>query len=867
MLRLMVNDEEFVCQEPERSLLNVLRGELGLMGTRTGCGIGECGACTVLVDDEPVQSCITPLGEVADRRVTTPEGLGAPTDPSDVQSVFLDEQAGQCGYCINGMIVQVTSLVRQDGPIDESTLRASLDGHICRCGTQTRILRAARRILGLELRDSNDEVIVRPMATGEQASLPPGGTVEERLRMLDDGRIEVLAGKVEIGQGIRTALRQIVAAGVGVSVDFVTIHATVTGLSPDESYTAGSASIEEGGEALAWAASAFRRILLEYAAELLGTSPERLRIEGDRIASEAGTGLRFSDIAEAGGVRGQIRPDDAPRWSGGSLGESVPRDDLVDKLTGAPAYVHDLTFPDMVHARVLLPPTYDATPAELDLEEALSLPGVLDVHREARLVLVVARTEEQATRAVRQIARTARWSARGLPVGNDTTAWLTQPAEQTHVVHDDELPSGKITRRARYTKPYEAHAPMAPSCAVALEDENGMISVWTHSQGVYPLRRELAALLGLEEQSILVEHADGPGCYGHNNADDAAAFAALACRRVPGRPVRFQFGLEDEFTWEPYGSAMSAELEGVVGADGRVAGWRHVVRSDVHSTRPNGDGDRLVPSWLIADRVRSRSVIGEQGARNASPLYAFPRLDVRADYSTGPLRVSALRSLGAFMNVFASESFVDELAEAADADPLEFRLAHLSDSRAREVLEVIRDRSGWEPHVGPSGRGRGVALARYKGSKAYVALVVDADVDVESGLIRVERVTAVCDAGRIVNPDGLRNQLEGGILQGLSRSLHEHIQFNSDGIQSRDWTNYPVLRFSGVPDVELALIDRPNSQPLGAGEASTPPVPAALANAIDDAIGIRLRELPFTYQRLEQRLLTMTDEEAARVQI
>jgi CO/xanthine dehydrogenase Mo-binding subunit len=383
---------------------------------------------------------------------------------------------------------------------------------------------------------------------------------------------------------------------------------------------------------------------------------------------------------------------------------------------------------------------------------------------------------------------------------------------------------------------------------------------------VYPLRRELSTLLGMDPDRVVVRHADGPGCYGHNCADDAAALAAIAAIAVRPAPVRLQLTMEDELAWEPFGSAMLADLEAGLDRAGRITSWRHRARTDAHSSRPNGAGDRLIPAWLVSGgRPRSWPGPHDNGTRNSVPLYDLPAMECVTDFVRGPLRTSALRSLAAHHNVFAIESFMDELAEVAGSDPVAFRLAHLSDERARAVLDAACSAAGWETHVGPSGRGQGVAVCRYKGTKAYVAAVIDAAMHPETGRIRVDRVILACDAGVVVNPDGLRNQLEGGVVQGLSRALFEQVSADGRGVRSRDWTSYPVLRFADVPRVEVLLLDGRGHPPVGAGEAATPPVAPALANALDDAVGIRMRTLPLTAEQAQQRLAEMSDEEMARV--
>ncbi|GAA4987608.1 molybdopterin cofactor-binding domain-containing protein [Actinopolymorpha pittospori] len=880
--RTVVNETPVVLDlESETPLVYALRNDLGLYGVRQGCSVGECGSCVVLVEGRAERSCQLPVSAVAGRRVTTPEGLGTPDRPHPVQQAFLDEQAAQCGYCINGIIMTTAGLLGVDGAeahaagngaagngavgtgrpvVDEEQIQAALAEHVCRCGTHHRILRAIRRLAGQEQPaplppvQPDGAAAGGPAANGSAATgatgangsagLPTPGAavrtgdlpgplrdarqVEDWIRPLPDGRIEVRTGRVEFGQGIRTALAQLVAGELEVPLDQIVVRSAATDLTPDEGYTAGSNSLEVGGAVVGRAAAAFRRL---RAAGLPPTGP--------------------------------VLPEDLPRWGGGPVGEAAPRDDLRAKLTGSAAYAHDLAFPGMLYARALLPPSYDARLVELDEEATRAMPGVEAVVRDGRLVLVVAVREEIAVRAVRRLARDARWQ-------EPATEWepSAEPPVLAPVVEDVGVPEALLAGRrvrASYAKPYEAHASIAPSSATAVVQPDG-ITVWCHNQGVYPLRRELAALLGEDESRLTVRHVDGPGGYGHNGADDAAGFAVMAARAVPGRPVRFNYFVQDEFGWEPYATAMSADLEASLDDDGRVLGWRHRIYTGAHGMRPTGSGDRLVVSWLRAGGAeRPWAGGGEGGVRSAEPIYQFGAREVVGEYTRGALRTSSLRSLGGYFNTFAMESFMDELAEEAGVDPVEFRLAHLRDERARAVLETAAEHAAWQPRVGPSGRGRGVAVGRYKGSKAYVAHVIDVEVDTDTGAVAVRRVVTVCDAGVVINPDGLRNQIEGGILQGLSRALHEEVRHGPGGIQSRDWTTYPVLRFAEVPQLDVVLLDRPGLPPLGAGEASTPPTPAALANAVDDAVGIRIRSLPLTPERLRARLEDMTEGELSRV--
>lgn len=860
-------------------LVDALRTDLGLTGVRSGCSIGECGACTVLVDGAPVRSCLTPVEDVLGRDVVTPEGLVGDGGAHPVCAALVERQAAQCGYCVNGIAMSVASLVDDPARASEEHLAEALAGHLCRCGTNHRLLAAARDVLGLPsatdprgLTAPPEEL--RPDEVGDGA-LPDGfrarPNVEDWIRLEADGRVRAFSGKVEIGQGIRTALAQVVAAQLGVEVDDVDILSARTDRSPNQWFTAGSMSVEVGGTELGTAAAAARRLLLDRAAAHLGTSPELLRVDDGAVATAAGDARSLVDLAADGPLEGPVLQTDVVDWTLAPIGRDVARTDLGPKVVGGGGFLQDLTRDGMLHARVVLPPTPDATLTTAATADAAALPGVVDVVVDGRLVLVLAEREDQAVRAARRLTQDLSWDEVPLEVPSDVHEHLRSLPSEDWVAQDDEDVDDRLAAAARrpaatYRWPYQAHGSMAPSVAVAEAAEDGGVHVWSHTQGVFQLRSELATLYGLDEQSIVVEHVDGPGCYGMNGGDDAAALAVRAAQAVVGRPVRFQFSIQDEFGWEPYGSAMLLELTAGLDEDGRLSAWRHDGWTDTHMARPMGAGDRLVPAYLRADAVpRPWTGAGEGGGRNARPIYDTGPLRAVAHHVDGPLRTAALRALGAVANLFAIESFMDELAEVAGADPVEFRLAHCSDPRARAVLEVAAREAGWTSRVGPSGAGRGVALAQYKESKAYVAMVADVTVDPGGGGVRVDRVVLAADAGRVINPDGARNQLEGGVIQGISRTLHEQLTIGPAGARERDWTSYDALRFAETPLLEVHLLDRPDHRPLGCGESSTPPTPAAIANAIDDAIGVRLRSVPFTAAAIERRLLAMDDDEAARV--
>lgn len=876
-ITLLVNGRAHTVEvAPTTPLMYVLRNDLGCKGVRAGCAIGECGACRVIIDGTSTPTCITPVSEAVGTRIVTPEGLGGPQTPHPVQQAFLDEQAGQCGYCVNGMIMSIAALV-DDDEVDRGAVRAALDAHLCRCGTHHRMLRAGCRAAGLPPDERTCEVIATDVETPCRAAPTPDAVrdaprIDQWLEVADDGAVVARPGKVELGQGLRTALAQIVAGQLRLPVDRVQVRSATTGVAPDQGQTSGSFSIEHAGVALGMAAAAMRRVLVERAANALDSPADTLEVVDGEVRSSTGEArVSFVELRALGPVTGRIEDGDLPRWDTPLLGTPVPREDLRTKLTGAPAYLQDVALGGMLHARAFLPPTVDAEPEGLDLEQVRALPGVVQVVHEGRIVLVVAVREEQAIRAIARLSNHVRWRPGTELDERDTERLLRGLPPTEHVRRRDEgaisVLSGRPTLTASFAKPYQAHGPMSPSAAVAVE-RDGVLRVLSHTQGIYPLRRELASLLGLDEAEIVVEHVDGPGCYGLTTSDDAAALAAIAARAVPGRPVRLQFSIADEFTWDPHGPGMVADLAATLDDGGRIAAWRHRGISDSHSTRANGSGDRLMAAWLGPHRVERPWVgLGEPSLRNALPPYEIPALDVSSDEVRGPLRTGPLRSLGAFFNVFAVESFMDELAEAAGRDPVAFRLDHLGDERARDVIEVAADRAGWQPRTGPSGRGLGIAFARYKDTKGYAATVAEVDVDADAGTFRVSRLVLACDAGVVVNADGLCNQLEGGLLQGLSRTLYEELRLAATGVREQDWTTYATLRFPDVPRLDVVLLNRSSCPPLGAGEVATPLVPAAVANALDDAVGIRLRRLPLTPSGLQQRLLEMGDDEMRRVRL
>ena len=711
-----------------------------------------------------------------------------------------------------------------------------------------------------------------PRSAGAQAPKLPGSLNNNRmldawLRINADGSAIIFTGKVELGQGISTALAQIAAEELDLPLARIKMVSGDTAQTPDEGHTSGSQSIEQGGTALRLACAEARSLLVGQAAKRLGVPGDALQVRDGVITASDGRKLGYGELAAELDFDREVTASAAPKPAAQHriVGHPVPRRDIPAKVTGGAAYVQDIRLPHMAHGRVVRPARYGARLDNLDEAPVRALPGVVAVVRDGSFLGVVAEREEHAIKACEALTRAAKWSGGSeLPDPARLHEQLMAMPTQSSVVSEKQAsvaPSAK-TLEATYTRPYIAHASIGPSCAVAIY-ENGRLTVWTHSQGVFPLRRDLAKALKLDTEAVRCVHAEGAGCYGHNGADDAALDAALLARAVAGRPVRLQWMRDDEFAWEPYGAAMLARAKASLDVGGKIVDWAYEVWSNTHSTRPAApDGDNnLLASWYVAEPSKPGPPANIPqpaggGDRNAVPLYDFPNQRVVNHLITAmPLRVSALRTLGGYTNVFAVESFIDELAAAAGQDPVAFRLAHLGDPRARAVIDAVAKQAGWKPgEKGDGTRGRGIGFAKYKTLATYVAVVAEVEIDRNSGLVRVPRAFAAADAGQIVNPDGLKNQIEGGMIQSASWTLHEAVRFDRNGITSRDWSGYPILTMPEVPEVETVLIDRPDEKPLGAGEASQGPMAAAIANAFADATGHRLRDLPLSPERVQAAL-------------
>jgi CO/xanthine dehydrogenase Mo-binding subunit len=684
------------------------------------------------------------------------------------------------------------------------------------------------------------------------------------LKFHSAGYVEVFSGKVEIGQGILTALAQIVAEELDVSLAKVRMVPASTARSPDEAVTSGSRSIEESGTALRHACAEARAIYLSAAAARLAAPVESLCIvDGDIVAANAGRTSYWELVDDQLLEReatGQITPK--PVTAQHIVGASVPRLDLPDKVFGRPCFIHDLELEGMLHGRMLRPPSPGATLEHLDQSSTRAFPGVVAVLRDGSLVGVLATTEAAADAARSKLAAHARWHESSiLPDERALPAWLKgEEAETSFVAGNAPAAPPRVARtvKASYSRPYLAHASIGPSCALA-QWSDSRLQVWTHSQGIFNLRRDL--VMAFPGSEVTVQHVPGAGSYGHNGADDAAFDAAWLARAAAGRPVRVQWSRADELAWAPFGPTMAVDLEADLTADGAIVGWRHTVWSNGHTSRPGrAKGPALLGAWHLAapfERMPSINppLAGGGGAeRNAIPGYAFPSWQVVSHRVLHmPLRTSALRSLGAYANVFAIESFVDELAAAAAESPVGFRLRHLVDRRARAVIERAAIVAGWNQWTKRDGIGHGIGYARYKNSGAYCAVIAEIEAQVQ---IRVRRLIIAVDAGEVINPDGVAHQIEGGAIQSTSWTLHEAVRFDSARVTSDNWDSYPVLRFSETPEVRVEIVVRPDCAAVGVGEAAQGPTAAAIGNALCDALGVRVRALPLTAERVRAVIST-----------
>lgn len=698
------------------------------------------------------------------------------------------------------------------------------------------------------VRSSFDETT--PLVDDLPRSLKGQANINAWLEVLSDGRVRVFTGKIELGQGIRTAIAQVAAEELDITMIQVEVELAETGRTPNEGTTAGSGSIEGSAMAVRYAAAAARQKLLELASKKLNLSVTQLYIkEGKIVTSNGGAPLSFADVLEGKQITDEVRlPVSLKSKEKYTLvGKAVPRNDIGRMARAQTVYVQDLRFPGIVHARVVRPPAYQTKLVRWD-EDALKkqFPGVLKTVVNGSFLGVIAEDEFEAMQAQQFLKTNLQWEqSKALPTDKPLNEYLlTLPVNSRNVSRKGsvETLNDSQTLKAQYFKPYIMHGSIGPSCAVALYEKE-ILHVWTHSQGVYPLQETLQKVINIPLERIHVKGVPGSGCYGHNGADDAATDAALLAMAYPGRHVRLQWSREQEHAWEPYGSAMIMQVEARLDGKGMISHWRYALWSDSHSTRPGGNPANLLAARYIASPFSQKTGGYSGGAyRNSETYYTIPNEQTDAHFFEGPLRTSALRSLGAYANIFAIESFMDELAEKAKKDPYEFRLAHLEDVRAKEVLQNLRELTKSQK-ISP-GAGLGIAFSRYKNSASYCAAAALINIDKTKKEVQVKKMWAVIDAGEVINPDGLKNQTEGGMIQSASWTLKEQVHFNSQHVSSLDWYSYPIFRFSDVPEVEVVVINRPHEPALGAGEAAQGPAAAAIVNAVYQATKTRIRQLP-----------------------
>jgi nicotinate dehydrogenase subunit B len=682
------------------------------------------------------------------------------------------------------------------------------------------------------------------------------------LRFQPDRMVKLAVGKVEIGQGVLIALSQIAAEELDVALDRIDILSGDTDDAPDEGSTSSSQSIEVSGRSVRLISAELRARILSRLAQRLNCAAEDLSVEDGSFLQDGNpTGHDYWSFSSpedfAADITGTVNPK--PPSSYRVVGQPIPRRDLIAKVTGA-AFIQDITRPDLLHARTLRQPSRGARFAAFDENAIRRAAGApIEIVRVGDFIAFVAEDETAVQRAAVAAPTHAQWTGvRVLTPLQQEAAWFRdQPADDRHFGDPVTTPLGTIVSET-YARPFVAHAALAPSCALA-EYRDQHLSVWSHTQGVYPLRNSISTILGLPRENVTVRHAHGAGCYGHNGADDAALDAAIIALQIPNHCIRVQWRREEEFGFEPVSTAHMTRIQAVLDEAGRPTDWTAEVWAGSHVQRPVFGGTMLAHEALPNPPPPAKAndppeANGGGGTRNGFPLYDIPTKRVIHHLAlTTPVRTSSLRGLGALPNVFALESFIDELADRADIDPVAYRLSILSDARARYLIQNVAERCGWTSR-GPVGTGHGLGLAwsRYKNKAAYACVAVELDVDLD---ITLRRVWCAADAGLVINPDGARNQLEGGIIHAASMTLKEQVTLDGDGITSLDWDHYPILKFSEVPQIDVQIVHNPDQPTLGMGECTFGPTAAAIGNAVAHALGIRIRDMPLTRARIAAALV------------
>ena len=673
-------------------------------------------------------------------------------------------------------------------------------------------------------------------------------------------KITVCSGKVELGQGIQTALQQIAADELGIDLEQIHWIAGDTQDSPDEWYTAGSLSIENGGTALKVALGFGRTLFLEAAARQMNVSVESVTIEKGiftspespqqtsyvQLAPQMNLDLAIEVSAHIFATKKQANL----KW----VGRDIPREDLLAKLSGA-AFIHDFSLPNLYHARMIRASHVQSTIASVDIEKISQLAGVDRIVHSGSFLAIVGSNEALLIQAQEKAYTLVTWNTPSyVQAQTETEPMIMAQQFNDEIAYENgTLQSVVKTVKARYSRPFLAHASIGPACAIA-QEKDGVLTVWSHTQGSHLLKNQIAVGLRQEVSSVKVVHLHGAGCYGHNSADDVA-FDAAFIAKTTGLPIRVQWSREEELTATPFGAPGVVEFEAGLNEQGQIVNWHTEVWSPTHIHRPGWAGKlNLLGAWMIdhahpIDETKDNPLPQGGGLRNAITLYDVAHQQLRHHMiPQAPLRTSALRGLGAYLNIFGMESFMDEVANELGVDSLDFRKQHLSDQRSIQLLDELAKLANWsDRHSLPEGSGMGMGFARYKNTGAYCGVMVQLRAEEK---IYIDQVWAVCDAGEIINPDGLINQIEGGIIQSISWTLKEMVNWNKEGVITNTWDTYPILNFDEVPKVDVKLLNQPGAPSLGGGEAAAGPTAAAIANALEQALGLRARNLPLTVERL-----------------
>lgn len=840
--------------DPDRTLLSVLRDDLGLTGAKYGCGEGKCGACTVLLDRQPVQACSISAGAAVGSRITTVEGLAHAGKLHPVQAAFVAAGAFQCGYCTPGMIMSTVALLEANPAPSPAEIIHALQDNLCRCGSHPRILAAVAESIArhqtraetpdLAAPDAPSPVTLDPAILPEEGlfvatpdpdvtlarygpdAVPPAPetrpltAIGPYLHIDPQGAITLYVGKTEVGQNTRTTLAQIVAEELRVPVDAVQVIMADTGRVPFDMGTFGSRSMPVTGPQIWRAGATLRRLLLELAAANWQLSPDRLVLEGGEVREI--TGPRTATLAELARDRQILRiatdadtPTPPDAWQ--VAGQPAPKQAAATFVTGSHRFAADMALPGMLFGKVLRPPAFNATLESVDVSAAAAQPGV-NVVQDGEFVGVVAPDELTATQALAAIR--PRWRTQLQVSQAEIFDYLkANPAEvegrrgpYLNAIGDVRaaLASAHRTWRERYTVDYIAHTPLEPRAALAVWDAEGL-TVWTGTQRPFGVRAELAAAFDLPETQVRVIVPDTGAGYGGKHAGDAAVEAARLARAVD-RPVKVVWTRQEEFTWAYFRPAGLIEVEAGIDREGNITAL------EFHNYN--------------------------SGAAGIDTLYTIPHQHIEYHPADSPLRQGAYRALSSTANHFAREALVDEMAHALDMDPLALRLQNLRDERMQAVLIAAAQAFGWGERTPAPGHGFGLAGGFEKGS--YVAACVEVQVNPANQQPKVLRVVEAFDCGAVINPDNLRSQVEGAIIQGLGGALFESIKFANGRILNPSFSGYRVPRFADIPTIETVLIDRRDQPTVGGGETPIIAIAPAIANAIFQAAGVRLRALPLT---------------------